>query len=413
MNTPLPALSKGALAGIRVIDFTWIGAGSFTTKLLADHGAEVIKIESRERLDTLRQGRPFRDGVPGLDRSGYFAERNSSKRSITLNMKTPEAQALARRLVATADVLANNFTPGTMEKFGLGYDAVRAFKPDIVYLAMSMQGADGPESRYLGYGLTIGALTSLHALCGLPERDPAGTGTNYPDHVPNPCHAAFATLAALRHRRRTGQGQLIDVAQTEPTICLLGPAVLEVTANGHNPQRRGNQHRPYAPHGVYPCAGEDRWIAIAVPDDSAWRALAQVLGEPAWMSDAAFATRDARWAHRAQTDARLGSETARFDAPTLMTALQSAGVMAGAVHDARDVLEADAQLRHREHWQRLHHPVMGDSVYGASPFHLQRTPGGPQSPAPLLGEHTEEVLCGLLGLPSEEVERLRAAGVLN
>ncbi len=411
--SPLPALSQGPLTGIRVADFTWIGAGSFTTKLLADFGAEVIKIESAERLDSLRQGKPMKDGVAGVNRSGYFADRNSSKRSITVHMKNADGQALARRLIAASDVVANNFTPGTMEKFGLGYDAVKAFQPDIVYLAMSMQGAQGPESHYLGYGLTIAALTGVQHLCGLPERNPAGTGTNYPDHVPNPCHAAFAVLAALRHRRRTGVGQLIDVAQTEPTIALLGPAVLQFTANGDVAQRRGNQHQPYAPHGVYPCRGDDRWIAITAADDRAWQALAQALGNPAWMHEPRSATAQQRWLHRAALDARLGDETSQHDADTLMSALQQAAVAAGAVRDAADVLRADPQLQHREHWVWLDHPEMGRSVYSGAPFRMSRTPGGPQSPAPLLGQHTDEVCRDLLGLGDDEIARLRRDGALR
>ena len=166
-------LNRLPLEGIRVADFTWIGAGSFTTKLLADHGADVIKIESHGRMDSLRSSRPYQDGIPGINRSGYFADRNSSKRSVTLDMKTAEGQELARRLIATSDVVANNFTPGTMEKFGLGYEAVREIKQDIVYIAMSMQGASGPEHKYLGYGLTMGALTGLQFLSGLPDREPA------------------------------------------------------------------------------------------------------------------------------------------------------------------------------------------------------------------------------------------------
>ena len=206
------------LKGIRVADFCWLGAGSYTTKILGDMGADVIKIESAARLDSLRMAAPYKDGVPGVNRSGYFADRNTSKRSITVDMKHPRALALVRRLIEQSDIIANNFTPGVMEKFGLGYDAVRAMKPDIIYLAMSMQGSQGPERSYLGYGASMVSLTGLHELSGLPDREPAGTGTNYPDHVPNPCHAAFALLAALRHRRRTGQGQLIDLRRSSPPL---------------------------------------------------------------------------------------------------------------------------------------------------------------------------------------------------
>ena len=401
------------LAGIRIADFTWIGAGSFTTKLLADFGADVIKVESAERLDTLREGAPFKDGIPGVNRSGYFADRNSSKRSITVNLKRPQGQALVKRLVAQSDVVANNFTPGTMEKFGLGYEAVREIRPDIVYLAMSMQGATGPECNYLGYGATIGALTGLQHLCGLPELDPAGTGTNYPDHVPNPTHAAFAVLAALRHRRRTGEGQCIDMAQSEPTIALLGPAVLEWTANGRVAQRRGNQHLACAPHGVYPCAGADRWIAIAVTSDAAWDSVIEVLDRPAWMLDAALRDAAARFERRAEIDAKLAESTRRHEAVPLMQAPQARGVAAGAVRDVADLMQRDPQLRHRGHWVQLDHPEMGPSIYNAPAFRMSGLEPVPRVPAPLLGQHTDEVLRDLLAMSDADIAALREDGVLR
>ncbi|MDO9075483.1 MAG: CoA transferase [Rubrivivax sp.] len=401
------------LAGIRVADFTWIGAGSYTTKILGDFGADVIKVESAERLDTLRDAKPFKDGVRGVNRSGYFADRNSSKRSVTLNLKTAAGQRLARQLVARSDVVANNFTPGTMEKFGLGYEAVREMKPDIVYVSMSMHGQTGPEANYLGYGLTMGAVTGLHHLCGLPDQQPAGTGTNFPDHVPNPTHAAFAVLAALRHRRRTGEGQFIDVAQIEPTISLLGPAVLDYTANGRVAERVGNRHLAGAPHGVYPTQGHDRWIALSAPGDAAWQALLQVLEAPELAQDTRFASATARWQHCEALDAALARCTALHDAGQLAQRLQALGVSAGPVQDAADVLLRDSQLQARGHWVYLDHPEMGRTVYNALPARLSRTPGLPNRPAPLLGQHTDEVLRELLALTPGEIDALRAQGVLQ
>ncbi|MDR0275826.1 MAG: CoA transferase [Burkholderiaceae bacterium] len=403
---------KFPLAGITVADFTWIGAGSYTTKILADFGADVVKIESAERLDTLRDAKPFKDGIRGVNRSGYFADRNSSKRSITLNMKTPEGRALARRLIERSDVVANNFTPGAMEKFGLGYAAVREFKQDIVYISMAMHGQTGPEAKYLGYGLTMGAVTGLHYLCGLPDREPAGTGTNFPDHVPNPTHAAFAILAALRHRRRTGEGQFIDMAQIEPTIALLGPAIMDYTVNGRVANRAGNQHIAAAPHGVYPARGEDRWIAISAPADAAWHALLQELGDSALASDPRFATGVARWQHHAELDAALARHTAQYDALELAQRLQRRGIAAGPVQDAADVLR-DPQLQARGHWVYQEHPEMGRTVYNALPFRMSRTPGYPHRPAPLLGQHTEEVLREKLALDAAGIESLRACGALR
>lgn len=405
-------MSTKPLHGIVVTDFTWIGAGSYTTRLLADLGADVIKIESRSHLDSLRNSKPFKDGIPGVNRSGYFADRNAGKRSITLNLKTARGRELAMRLIAQSDVVANNFTPGTMEKFGLGYDDVRRHRPDIVYLAMSMHGKSGPEAKYLGYGLTMGAVTGLHYLSGLPDREPAGTGTNYPDHVPNPAHAAFAVLAALRHRRRTGEGQEIDLAQIEPTIALLGPSVLDYTCNGRIAERVGNQHVAAAPCGVYPCAGDDRWIAITAFDDSQWQALVQVLEVPSLrMADYAGAAQ--RWCNRRALDDALAAATATWDGTALMNRLQQAGVPAGVVNDAADVIEAEPQLAHRAHWALLEHPEMGRTVYGSVPFRLSNADVAPRSAAPLLGQHTEEVCRERLGLSSADIERLHEEGVLS
>jgi len=409
-------LSGGAhnrlpLAGLRVTDFTWIGAGSYATKILADFGADVIKIESARRIDSLRMAAPYKDGIKGVNRSGYFADRNTSKRSITIDMKHPRALALVQKLIAQSDIVANNFTPGVMERFGLGYDAVRAVRPDIVYLAMSMQGSSGPEHQYLGYGASMVALTGLQHLTGLPGREPAGTGTNFPDHIPNPCHAAFAVLAALRHRRRTGEGQYIDLAQTEPTIALLGPTFLDLTVNGHLQQPSGNAHPLAAPHGVYPCRGEDRWIAIAVMTDDQWRSLVDVLGHAAW-HDAALRRREARHARRAALDRELAGLTAGWVAEDLMRALQARGVPAGVVQTAADIVDRDPQLKARGHWVVLGHPEMGPSIYNAPPMRFSRTPVELKRPAPLLGQHTDEICRQFIGLSDGEIRELREAGVL-
>lgn len=406
-------MSTLPLTGIRVVDFTWLGAGSYATKLLSDFGADVIKIESAEHIDTLRISRPFKDGIAGVNRSGYFSDRNSNKRSVTLNMKHPACPKLVKKLVAISDVVANNFSPGTMEKFGLGYDVVTAIRPDIVYLSMSMQGATGPEHKYLGYGLTIGALTGLQYLSGLPEREPAGTGTNYPDHIPNPCHAAFAVLAALRHRRRTGQGQFIDVAQTEPTIALLGPTLMDYTVNGVNAGRTGNARPHAAPHGTYPCAGDDRWVAISVRTAAEWRGLLQVFEVPTWMREPGLDALHARLAARERIDTELTRLTASREADQLMHVLQESGVPAGVVRTAREIVDVDPQLRHREHNVRLAHPEVGSALYNAPPFRLSGMDPTPQRAAPLLGQHTDEVLRDILGLADAEVQSLRSEGALQ
>lgn len=403
--------SKGPLHGVRVADFTWVGAGSFVTKMLADAGADVVKIESGKYLDSLRLSPPFKDRKRGVNRSGYFADRNTSKRSFLLNLKHSRARELALRLIATSDIVANNFTPGVMERFGLDYEAVRKIKPDVIYLSLSMQGATGPHSSYLGYGLTIAALAGLHHLSGLPERAPAGTGTNYPDHLPNPCHAVFAVIAALRHRRRSGEGQHIDMAQTEPTVALLATATLDYTVNGRLTTRNGNDHPSAAPHGVYPCAGEDRWIAIAVMSDPQWEACVEVLGRPDWSRDPRWDSAVTRVSERRTLDTLLARETARWSGPELMVMLQAAGVPAGTVQNAADLVEHDPQLAHRRHWIRIDHSEMGRTLYNAPPYRFSRSDVRLRSAAPLLGEHTDEILREL-GVSAVERDSLIAEGVL-
>ena len=398
------------LEGIRVTDFSWIGAGSYTTKMLADMGAEVLKIESTAYLDSLRLAAPYKDGIRGVNRSGYFADRNSSKKSVTINLKTKRGIALIHDLVRQSDIVANNFTPGTMDRLGLGYETLHAINPGLIYISMSMHGGDGPEHRMLGYGITISAITGLQHLTALPGRLPAGTGTNYPDHIPNPCHADFAILAALRHRRRTGRGQRIDLAQTEPMLALMAPAMIDYAANGRIAQPTGNRMAGHAPRGVYPCRGEDRWIAISVANDAQWQALAKCLSlphKPAWD------TTDGREHDLDALDAAIAQATAQEEATTLLAALQAGHVPAGVVQNARDLVEQDPQLRHRNHWRWLDHPEMGRSIYNGPPFAYESGPVGPRAPAPLLGQHTDSICRDLLGLNETEIETLKAEGVLT
>jgi len=400
---------KRLLHGVTVADFTWIGAGAYATKLLADLGADVIKIETSTRLDSLRVGRPFKDKIPGVNRSGYFADRNSSKRSITINLKHAEGLELVKKLIARANLVANNFTPGIMDKLGLSYDAVKQIRPDIVYACMSMQGATGPDCKDLGYGLTIGAVTGIQHLIGLPDREPAGTGTNYPDHIPNPGHAAFAMIAALRHQRRTGQGQVVDIAQTEPPMAMIGPSIMNYLDNKKVDGRRGNANPAMAPHGVYPCCGEDRWIAIAVASDAQWSALREALGlpdKPEWTHKAG------RLADRDMLDDLIAESTRGRHAIPLMQALQKAGVAAGAVHDASDVLTRDPQLAARGHWLVMDHPEMGPSTYNSAPFRFSDADSAPSSPAPLLGQHTREICREFMSLGDAEIDRLVECGAL-
>lgn len=399
---------KLPLDGIRVCDFTWVGAGSYATKLLADHGAEVIKIESSIHPDSLRNAPPFKDGIKGINRSGYFADRNSSKQSVVLNLKHPEGRSLALRLIEQSDLVVNNFVPGTMERLKLGYDDVHAVNSLAVYVSLSTRGYGGRRSSEVGYGLTMSALSGLHHISGLGSRDPIGTGTNFPDHVPSPTHAVFAALAALWYRNHGGEGQFVDVSQAEGMIALLGPVILDAQLNG-DPGRHGNRDTEDVPSGVYPCAGTDRWIAISVVNDDLWMKLVSVLGlshRDEWR------TACGRRADEDAVDAALAAVTRCHEADQLMFSLQQHDIAAGVVRDAESVVRVDEQLAHRHHWIRLVHPEMGATLYNAPPFRFASVKHDlPAIPAPLLGQHTNEVCERLLSLTSRQYADLVDLGV--
>jgi len=400
------------LDGIRVADFSWVGAGPFLTKPLADHGADVIKIESRTRVDPIRSMAPFRDGVKGLERSGYFANRNSSKRSICLDLKDIRGRELALRLMAVSDVVVNNFSPGTMDRLGLGYDAARAMRPDVVYLEMPMMGTEGPQRDCRGYGLTIAAAGGLLGLTGYAGGPPVGTGTNYPDHVPNPLHGAVAVLAALRKRRRTGQGEYIELAQLESTINAIGPAIVAAAA-GEDVGPVGNDDPVAIPHGVYRCAGADRWCAIAVFGDSQWAATRSVLGAVSWADYPELDTVDGRRRSRPLLDRLISVATRDWEACRLAAALAARGIAASPVQHADDLLHGDKQLRARQHWVTLEHPVMGPAVYDSSPYRLSATPGRLRSSAPILGADSRDVCTELLGVSDRTYDQLEEQGVVG
>jgi benzylsuccinate CoA-transferase BbsF subunit len=404
--------SGGLLAGVRVLDFTWIGAGALATKLLADLGADVIKVESNARPDNLRLSPPYRPGASNLEGSGYFASRNSSKRSVALDMREPRARDLALRLATEVDIVASNFRPGVMERWGLAYEDVRAVNPGVIYLTMPMQGADGPHAAFTGFGSTISALSGLVSLSGLPDRLPVGTGTHFPDHVPSPGHALVAVLAALIHHRRTGEGQAIEVSQLESTINVIGSAIVDAGLRGTERPRTGNRAAGASPRGAFPCRGTDRWLAISCRTDADFVALAETLEHPGWASDARFVSLLDRKANEDDLEALISSVTATRDRLELVSALRSRGVPAAPVNDSSDIL-GDPDLAAREYWTTVSHPVIGELTIARPPFRF----AGQSSPVlrrpPLLGEHTAEVAKGILGLPDEEIEQLVAEGVMR
>lgn len=383
--TFLPPRGPLPLSGLRVVDLTWVGAGPFTTKLLADFGAEVWKIESPTRPDQLRRAEPVAP-AGGLDASGYFANRNTNKKSVALDLKRPRDVDCIRAMLGKADVLANSFSPGVMERVGLGWRDVSKLNPRLVALSMPFAGDDGPYRDYLGYGINIATLVGQFARHRLADRLPVGTGTNFPDHLPNPLHACFALLAALAWRERSGRGQQIVVSQVESTLAACPDAVIEAGSTGReSPPGAYRAHR-YGPTGIYRCAGEDRWCAVDVGDEISFARLAALLGIAGL--------------RRADAEGELAAWLRVQWAEEAVARLRDAGIAATLVSDPRDLLH-DPQLAARGFWQRLRHSVIGDALYHGVAARLTRTPVAYRTGAPLLGEHDAE-LSAMLGETSAQ-----------
>jgi crotonobetainyl-CoA:carnitine CoA-transferase CaiB-like acyl-CoA transferase len=404
-----------ALAGLRVIDFTWLGVGPLLTKYLADFGAEVIRIESRTHPDSFRYAPPFVEAQPGLERSAYFLNLNTSKIHVTLNLNHPCGRDLARRLIATADVVAENFTSHVMEQWGLAYEHLQRLKPDLLMISLSMEGRTGPHRHAPGFGTVLQAASGLAYLTGWPDRLPAIPGVPYTDWT-TPFFGLVAVLAALDHRRRTGEGQYIDVSNLEAGVNCLDTAILDYTVNERIQRRAGNECMVgdlpgAAPHGVYRCLGENRWCAIAVGNDREWRQFCDVLGHPAWTREAHFSTVLKRVQHREALNALVETWTSQYPAEAIMTRLQNAGIAAGVVQNAAE-LASDPQLAHRGQSIWLDHPEVGPQRYDTPAFQLSVSPAQLR-PVPTLGQDNARVFKGLLGLSNDEYEALACDGVFE
>ena len=411
-----------ALAGCRVIDLGSAWAAPMAAHLLADMGAEVIKVESRAKMDGMRLGRPMvGEDAAGGDEGRWpelqpvFHGLNRNKQSVTLNLKEPEGIDLLRGLIARSDVVIDNFSPGVMDRLGLDYAALRRLRPDIVVVAMPAAGNSGPLRDVIAYAPIVLALSGLMSLVGYEDGALVGELQSAWSDAVAGLHAAMAATAALRHRSRTGRGQYIEAAQLESTVSWLGEAVMDVAMNRRAPAPIGNTGVGLAPHGVYPCAGADRWISIAVGGEDEWRGLcaaARRLGPAPWTRDPRFVDAFRRLRQREALDAALRRWTVSFDAVELTAALQAEGVAAFPVMNIEDQF-LDPHFRERGAWVEMEHPMAGaEWLYGLA-WHLSRTPGRIALPAPLLGQHNERVLGGLLGVPQEELRRLEASGAVS
>ena len=404
---------RQALEGLKVLDFCWVVVGPMTTKYLAEYGATVVRVESRKRPETLRTAAPFKDGVSGINRSGYFANNNPNKYGITIDMRHPKARDLVLRLASWADLVTENFTPGTMERWGLGYQELKGANSQIIMFSTSMLGRGGPLERQPGFGPVLSSLVGLTHITGWPDRDPVNPYGAYTDFIV-PRFAVASILAALDYRRRTGKGIHLDMSQLEASIHFSSPFILDYAVNGREQGRKGNHDAGAAPHGVYPCKGEDRWIAIACFTDDEWSALRRVLDPKGqgWAYLESYDTVLGRKSDEDELDRLMGEWTREWNAGELMDVLQQVGVPAGVVNDPRDLFE-DAQLKHRRHFSRLTHPELGSYATDRSEIDLSRSPGSLDRAAPLIGQHTEYVLKDVIGLSEDECQSLKDDDVLT
>jgi benzylsuccinate CoA-transferase BbsF subunit len=391
-------MTDPVLKGIRILDFSWVLAGPYATRLLADFGAEVIKVQ------------PLMPEAGDKFSRGYYNTWNRNKLGITLNLASPEGIALAKKLVAVSDAVVENFTPRVMANWGLDYENLKEIKPDIIMLSLSTMGSSGPWRDYAGFGPTVQAFSGITRLTSFPVKPPPGLGTAYADHIAG-LLACLALLSALEYRRRTGEGQYIDVSQVEAMASLLGDAILDYQIEGREVEAVGNSSTGAAPHGVYRCQGDDRWCAIAVFTDDEWQGFKRALDNPPWAEDKRFATLNGRLENKARLDRLVEEWTKKHTAEEAMALLQKQGVAAGVVQSAGDLAQ-DPQLNERGFFIELDHPELGKTVSDATPIRLSDTPARYSRPAPLLGQDNENVYGELLGLSETELGRLKKQGVI-
>ena len=397
-------MSKMALEGIRVADFSWVWAGPYCTSLLGYLGAEVIKIESMKRVDQTRQGSIMNgDTFEGVNSSPTFNNANLNKKGVSIDITTEKGQEIARRLVAQCDIVVANMRPGKMDKLHLGYEDLKKVKPDIIMLESTGFGVTGPYRGFAGFAPIFASMGGLANLTG------------YTDGAPNPMsgvqdlraatQAAYAILAALYHRKKTGEGQYIDCSSSECITTLVGNEMMEYTMNGRSLGRTGNTDPVMAPHNVYRCKGEDKWISIAVGTEEEWQNLVHAMGDPDWAKDEKFADMYSRHKNSAELDAHMAEWTIQYGHIELMHLLQDAGVAAMPSFCATEILE-DPHVKARGLLTTVEHPLLKTQHVFNPPWKLSETPATIRKPGPCLGEDNMEVFTTLLGMSEEEVKQL-------
>ena len=412
------------LAGVRVVDLSVIWAGPYATRLLADLGAEVIKVEALGFYDIQRgpvaptRGHinlNYPDGDPGEEpwnRSAWFNTLHVNKMGVTLDLREESGRDLLLRLTAVSDVIIENFRYGVREeKLGLSYRVLREARPDVILASMPAFGNSGPWRGYAQYGIGQEMLAGFPSMTGHSPDQPAKSGINHGDPITG-IHAAGAILAALLRRRRTGQGAFIDLSQQESTINFMGEHILGYQMTGETPVPAGNSHPAMAPHGAFPCQGEDRWLTIAVADDAQWQALCRCMGRHDLAQQPDYADAASRWLNRDALAPIIGQWTQGQDAKALADRLQEAGVAAAPVNSPRELFQ-DPHYQARGFFTLVDHPSAGPRHYPGFPFRLSKSEVEVRRPAPTLGQHNQQVLGSLLGLTEGEMGELERTGIIG
>lgn len=406
--------TKGALEGLRVVEFGTGLAAPWIGRMLAWAGAEVIKVESHAYPDVPRLFVPPREPQLGTQPqcSPWFTDWSAGKRFVSLDLRHQEGAELARQIVDQSDAVIANYSTGVLEKLGLGYETLTARNPGLVMLESSGYGGSGPQSHYVTWGPNIEALSGLSSLSGFPDRECSISHFAYPDPL-SALHGLFVLLGALAYRDRTGQGQRIHLSQFETSVAAIGPLMLEYAATGREPPRLGNRERDRAPHGCFPCLGDDRWCVLCVEDDGDWNQLKEVMGHPDWAAKQRFATMASRVAHADELESRISEWTAGRRDYEVMEDCQHAGLAAGVVQNAEDLLRHDPQLAHRGFFEEIPHFKKGTVVASGIPLGLTRTPGHTPHAGSAVGHDNQYVFREILGLSESEVERFVATGAIE